>query len=63
VHPQPGTTFKIFSSSSPVESSQKSWEILEFWGTNPKSNDDSPIVRRGALVAIPASTKIEIKIK
>ena len=62
VHPQPGTTFRILRSSSPVESSQKSWVILECCGTNPKSNEDSAIVSRGALVAIPASTRTEIRI-
>jgi len=56
VQPHPGTTFRIFSVSSPVENSQNECEIVEFCGTYPKSKSDSGIVSRGAPQADPATS-------
>ena len=57
VHPHPGFTLRILSVSSPVEYSQKTWLMVEFWGTYPKSNIVSGMVNLGALVADPVSNK------
>ncbi|HEX2897625.1 MAG TPA: hypothetical protein VHP63_06210 [candidate division Zixibacteria bacterium] len=48
MQPQPGTTFKIFKVSSPLEISQNLWLIVEFWGEKPKSKAFSGRVSRGA---------------
>lgn len=48
MHPQPGTTFSMTRVSVPVDLSQNMCDSSQFCGANPKSKNDSGIVKFGS---------------